>query len=588
MLIPLCLSLLPCRYLAGGPEDCLKHFVLVALLRRFVKKSHPFTYIDAHAGSGLYDLKSDESQVFCNHEDGIVHIMNGVRKQVVSGAVYQLMHSTLEKRNAALKNPGFQHYLGSAAWALEWLRHQDQAVLFELSAEVIADLRRSLSILTRTSQASVRVVQANSYEQLIRNPPQCHQRQLIFLDPPYDSASTYFTWNIYMLRRLYKHWTSATIVLWFPYYSPEQTDVLLKRVQQLRLGQVLVVQMILRRRSRQLLGSGLLVLRPPSYLQVSAPSLSARELWREHEQGQLLGSFTDAKTGYRLQISFCQHTAHERGVDVHFVVASLFAFARKNCRKVCLNWCECLVDLEVRQQQCVHVLLFRLVERDNHDERRGGWVKGGRGVGEVEKRIAIGNMAHRSLSGWAASDMADWAGSSNGGVALMPMSDAPGGIACCPSPSTPTGTCATIPPGVCIIAAVWIPVQQQPQLPLPARAFQAISPTKSSNIASLSIPHVSSPPVAPPELEAPGFQEVSAPPPPSQEPSLPALEKDALPSVGSVGHEEGTCRPCAFVFKKGCDSGSQCTFCHLCPPGEKKRRLKERGAKKATEGTSTP
>ena len=112
-----------------------------------------------------------------------------------------------------------------------------QAVLFELSAEVIADLRRSLSILTRTSQASVRVVQANSYEQLIRNPPQCHQRQLIFLDPPYDSASTYFTWNIYMLRRLYKHWTSATIVLWFPYYSPEQTDVLLKRVQQLRLGQ---------------------------------------------------------------------------------------------------------------------------------------------------------------------------------------------------------------------------------------------------------------------------------------------------------------------------------------------------------------
>ena len=165
MLIPLCLSLLPCRYLAGGPEDCLKHFVLVALLRRFVKKScsvahqqlkvaiswtfhklslffasfyglpgHPFTYIDAHAGSGLYDLKSDESQVFCNHEDGIVHIMNGVRKQVVSGAVYQLMHSTLEKRNAALKNPGFQHYLGSAAWALEWLRHQDQAATFEISS----------------------------------------------------------------------------------------------------------------------------------------------------------------------------------------------------------------------------------------------------------------------------------------------------------------------------------------------------------------------------------------------------------------------------------------------------------------------
>eukprot|EP00439_Symbiodinium_sp_Y106_P000724 s5128_g1.t1 len=135
---------------------------------------------------------------------------------------------------------------------------------------------------------------------------------------------------------------------------------------------------------------------------------------------------------------------------------------------------------------------------------------------------------------------------------------------------------------ICIIAAVWLPVQQQPQLQLPPRSFQAVTP-KSSNVASLSIPHVSSPPVAPPELEAPGFKEVSAPPPPLQEPSLPLEHKDHMPSVGSVGHAEGTCRPCAFVFKKGCDSGSQCTFCHLCPPGEKKRRMKEKSTKKATE-----
>lgn len=134
-----------------------------------------------------------------------------------------------------------------------------------------------------------------------------------------------------------------------------------------------------------------------------------------------------------------------------------------------------------------------------------------------------------------------------------------------------------------------LPVQQQPQLQLPPRAFQAVSGTpKSSNVASLSIPHVSSPPVAPPELEAPGFKEVSAPPPPLQEPSLPLEHEDHLPSVGSAGHAEGACRPCAFVFKKGCDSGSQCTFCHLCPPGEKKRRMKEKSTKKATEGTSTP
>eukprot|EP00928_Gymnodinium_smaydae_P041020 TRINITY_DN27775_c0_g2_i1.p1 TRINITY_DN27775_c0_g2~~TRINITY_DN27775_c0_g2_i1.p1 ORF type:complete len:240 (-),score=32.34 TRINITY_DN27775_c0_g2_i1:452-1114(-) len=50
-----------------------------------------------------------------------------------------------------------------------------------------------------------------------------------------------------------------------------------------------------------------------------------------------------------------------------------------------------------------------------------------------------------------------------------------------------------------------------------------------------------------------------------------------VPTVGSRGHFTGTCKPCAFVFKAGqggCLSGYECKFCHLCGPGEKKRRKK--------------
>jgi len=49
-----------------------------------------------------------------------------------------------------------------------------------------------------------------------------------------------------------------------------------------------------------------------------------------------------------------------------------------------------------------------------------------------------------------------------------------------------------------------------------------------------------------------------------------------VPNVGSVGHEIGMCKPCAFVTTKGCDNGAECKFCHLCDPGEKKRRRKEK------------
>eukprot|EP00404_Azadinium_spinosum_P016406 CAMPEP_0180528206 /NCGR_PEP_ID=MMETSP1036_2-20121128/60659_1 /TAXON_ID=632150 /ORGANISM="Azadinium spinosum, Strain 3D9" /LENGTH=235 /DNA_ID=CAMNT_0022541719 /DNA_START=36 /DNA_END=740 /DNA_ORIENTATION=- len=55
-------------------------------------------------------------------------------------------------------------------------------------------------------------------------------------------------------------------------------------------------------------------------------------------------------------------------------------------------------------------------------------------------------------------------------------------------------------------------------------------------------------------------------------------QQDVLPSLGSKGHFLGICKPCAFVFKRGCENGSNCEFCHLCPPGTKKFRKREHKA----------
>merc|ERR1712032_1748428 len=47
----------------------------------------------------------------------------------------------------------------------------------------------------------------------------------------------------------------------------------------------------------------------------------------------------------------------------------------------------------------------------------------------------------------------------------------------------------------------------------------------------------------------------------------------SVPSVGSARHFIRRCKPCAFVHTvKGCAEGANCQFCHLCPPGEKRRR----------------
>lgn len=53
-----------------------------------------------------------------------------------------------------------------------------------------------------------------------------------------------------------------------------------------------------------------------------------------------------------------------------------------------------------------------------------------------------------------------------------------------------------------------------------------------------------------------------------------------LPSVGSTFHDgTGRCSPCAWFWKpRGCQSGAQCGYCHLCPEGELKNRKKAKVA----------
>jgi len=45
-------------------------------------------------------------------------------------------------------------------------------------------------------------------------------------------------------------------------------------------------------------------------------------------------------------------------------------------------------------------------------------------------------------------------------------------------------------------------------------------------------------------------------------------------SVGSRGHETGACKPCAWFHKSAarCRNGAACEYCHLCGPGEIRRR----------------
>eukprot|EP00440_Ansanella_granifera_P035775 gb/GFBE01038806.1/.p1 GENE.gb/GFBE01038806.1/~~gb/GFBE01038806.1/.p1 ORF type:complete len:373 (+),score=77.71 gb/GFBE01038806.1/:1-1119(+) len=109
-----------------------------------------------------------------------------------------------------------------------------------------------------------------------------------------------------------------------------------------------------------------------------------------------------------------------------------------------------------------------------------------------------------------------------------------------------------------------------------------------SQTGAVPPPPPMAPPSFPPAAQIPALPAFVPPPPPApaQAPKLRIAEALAqtllgspqMPTVGSASHQLGSCKPCAFLFTRGCESGVNCTFCHLCPPGEKKRRQKAKHA----------
>jgi hypothetical protein len=75
--------------------------------------------------------------------------------------------------------------------------------------------------------------------------------------------------------------------------------------------------------------------------------------------------------------------------------------------------------------------------------------------------------------------------------------------------------------------------------------------------------------------------DVQSPPSPqsrTDEDILTEVPKDAQGnylSIGSLGHEEGTCKPCVFAYNeaKPCENGFRCSFCHYVHPPKKRVRL---------------
>lgn len=184
-------------YHAGNPADVHKHFVLAELLRLLTKKDRGISYLETHAGRGLYDLQSDEAKKTGEAEEGIA------RLEPPPGTAIGAALAEVRRRH------GEASYPGSPLIAAALLRAQDRLVLMEMHPQEHAALKRAM----RGTLAEVHA--RDAYEGAPALTPMEPRRGLVLIDPPYE-VKTEYSRAADLAMKLHKRWPEAAILVWYP------------------------------------------------------------------------------------------------------------------------------------------------------------------------------------------------------------------------------------------------------------------------------------------------------------------------------------------------------------------------------------
>lgn len=259
---------------AGNHADVLKHFVLVQLLRYLGQKDAPFSYIDTHAGAGLYSLDSKNAAKNAEYKTGIERLWKRKDLPPPLADYVQLVRGL----NAGEK---LRLYPGSPWFADAILREQDRLRLFELhprDSKILKDNVRQLGAKTRAvgpraSKRGKRVIaeQGDGFAALKALLPPPSRRGLVLIDPPYEVKGDYRQVTEALMDSL-KRFATGVYAIWYPDLQSRKSKQLPEQLKRLPIKDWLQVTLSVERQQPDAMGlrsSGMFVINPPWTLEAT-------------------------------------------------------------------------------------------------------------------------------------------------------------------------------------------------------------------------------------------------------------------------------------------------------------------------------
>lgn len=240
---------------AGNHADVIKHLTLVLCCEHFCKKDKSFSYIDTHAGAGMYDLKSSTSTKTNEQREGIGRLTAQPAIPKTFNRYLSLVEQAKKQKSSA--------YPGSPWFAAQCLRSHDQASLFEMHPKDFSLLANLFS-----GNRRIKVKQSDGYQSLKSLFPPVSRRAVVLIDPPYEQEKEYQS-VIHTLKEGISRFSSGTYIVWYPLINranstkDKAAEKMLRQIKSLFNQEQLHAQLILDKDMKGMYGSGLAIINPP-------------------------------------------------------------------------------------------------------------------------------------------------------------------------------------------------------------------------------------------------------------------------------------------------------------------------------------
>ena len=191
-------------YHAGSLADVHKHAVLAWVLAYMAQKDKPISYLETHAGRGLYDLSGPEATKTGEAAAGVAKLLD----QFAEDHPYRQIVDQVRSEHGANAYPGSPLLAETFLHGLKQ-RREDRLLLAELHPQE----HEALSELMPRS--NVHVYKEDGFPWAARICPPTPRRGLMLIDPSYELDHD-FTGLPDFIEGLHGLWPVGVIMLWYP------------------------------------------------------------------------------------------------------------------------------------------------------------------------------------------------------------------------------------------------------------------------------------------------------------------------------------------------------------------------------------